>query len=45
MPAGRHTLRLPRGIILVAGFTASDIKPRDCGLNGGGNEVDWLFMK
>lgn len=45
MPAGRHTLRLPKGIIMVAGFTASDIKPRDAGLNGAGDEVDWLFMK
>jgi hypothetical protein len=30
---------------MVAGFTASDIKPRDAGLNGVGDEVDWLFMK
>ena len=45
MTAGRHTLRLPKGIIMVAGFTASDIKPRDAGLNGAGDEVDWLFMK
>lgn len=45
MPAGHHELRLPKGIIMVAGFTCSDIKPRDCGLNGGGDEVDWLFMK
>ena len=43
--AGRHTINLPKGIIMVAGFTASDIKPRDCGLNGGGDEVDWLFQK
>ena len=41
--AGRHTINLPKGIIMVVGFTASDIKPRDCGLNGGGDEVDWLF--
>ncbi|MBQ9656604.1 MAG: hypothetical protein IJV38_11390 [Prevotella sp.] len=45
LPAGRHTLRLPKGIIMVAGFTTTNIKPRDCGLNGAGNEVDWLFQK
>lgn len=45
LPAGHHTLRLPKGIIMVAGFTTSNIKLRDCGLNGAGNEVDWLFMK
>ena len=43
MPAGRHTLRLPKGIIMVAGFTDSELKPRDAGLNGAGDEVDWLF--
>jgi len=45
LPAGRQTLRLPKGIIMVAGFTSSDIKPRDVGINAAGNEVDWLFMK
>ena len=45
LPAGRQTLRLPKGIIMVAGFTTSDIKPRDCGLNGPSSEVDWLFSK
>ncbi len=45
LPAGRHTLRLPKGILIVAGFTDSDINPRDCGLNGSSSEVDWLFQK
>lgn len=45
MPAGRHTLRLPKGIIMVAGFTGDAPQPRDAGLNGAGNEVDWLFQK
>ena len=44
LPAGRQTLRLPKGILMVAGFTQSDIKPRDCGLNGPSGEVDWLFQ-
>ena len=45
LPAGRHALRLPKGILMVAGFTTSNIKPRDCGLNGPSGEVDWLFQK
>ena len=45
LPAGRQTLRLPKGILMVAGFTHSDIKPRDCGLNGPSGEVDWLFQR
>ncbi len=45
LPAGRQTLRLPKGIIMVAGFTTSNLKPRDCGLNGPSSEVDWLFSK
>ena len=43
--AGHHTINLPKGIIMVLGFTADDIKPRDVGLQGAGDEVDWLFMK
>ncbi len=43
LPAGRNTIRLPKGIIMVAGFTADDIKPRDAALQGAGDEVDWLF--
>jgi len=45
LPAGRNTIRLPKGILMVAGFTQSDITPRDCGLNGPSSEVDWLFQK
>ena len=43
--AGHHKLNLPRGIIMVAGFTSDIIKPRDAALKGAGDEVDWLFMK
>ena len=42
---GHHTIRLPKGIIMVAGFTNTDLKIRDARLNGLSNEVDWLFMK
>lgn len=45
LPAGRQTLHLPKGILMVAGFTNSIIKQRDCGLNGPSGEVDWLFQK
>ena len=45
LPAGRHTLRLPKGILMVAGFTTDIIQSRDCGLNGPSSEVDWLFQK
>ncbi|MBR1547297.1 MAG: hypothetical protein IJ637_01035, partial [Prevotella sp.] len=45
LPACRQTLRLPKGIIMVAGFTKSDIRPRDVGINAAGNEVDWLFQR
>ena len=45
LPVGRQTLRLPKGIIMMAGFTQSDIKPRDVGINAAGNEVDWLFQR
>ena len=44
-PAGTHTINLPKGIIMVCGFTSDDIKPRDAGLQGAGDEVDWLFLK
>lgn len=45
LKAGHHKLNLPRGIIMVAGFTSDTIKPRDAALKGAGDEVDWLFMK
>ncbi|MCR5364741.1 MAG: glycoside hydrolase family 20 zincin-like fold domain-containing protein [Prevotella sp.] len=45
LPAGRNTIRLPKGILMVAGFTDSTITPRDCGLNGPSTEVDWLFQR
>ena len=44
-PAGRHTIRLPKGIIMVAGFTSDEIKPRDASLLGASDEVDWLFQR
>ena len=45
LPAGHHRLNLPRGIIMVVGFTSDQIKPRDAALKGAGDEVDWLFLR
>lgn len=45
LPAGHHIIHLPKGIIMVAGFTDTDLKVRDAGLSGSNTEVDWLFMK
>ncbi len=45
LPAGHHKINLPKGIIMVAGFTQTSLKARDAGLNGGNGEVDWLFME
>src|SRR5574344_1793304 len=42
--AGHHKINLPKGIIMVAGFTDTPLKQRDGGLNGGNDEVDWLFL-
>lgn len=44
-PSGQHTINLPKGIIMVAGFTSDDIKSRNVGLQGAGDEVDWLFIQ
>lgn len=41
--AGEHSLTLPRGFLLVAGFTADDVKSRNVGLAGAEDTPDWLF--
>lgn len=40
---GSHELRLPKGILLVLGFTADTITPRDAALSGTDTSIDWLF--
>ena len=40
---GHHTLNLPAGYLLVLGFTNSEVKPRNVGLGGNEDAVDWLF--
>ncbi len=41
--AGEHTLTLPRGFLLVAGFTSDEVKSRNVGLAGSDDTPDWLF--
>jgi hypothetical protein len=40
---GRQTLALPKGWLEVLGFTSDEMKPRNAGLAGGEESVDWLF--
>ncbi len=42
---GKHQLILPRGMLLVLGFTSDEPEVRDAGLAGTGSEeaMDWLF--
>ncbi|MDR0987911.1 MAG: glycoside hydrolase family 20 zincin-like fold domain-containing protein [Prevotellaceae bacterium] len=41
--AGTHQLRLPKGYLLVLGFTDSEVTPRNAALSGSDETVDWLF--
>ena len=41
--SGHHKLSLPKGILLVLGFTNDKIAQRDCGLSGSDKSIDWLF--
>lgn len=42
-PAGHHSLTLPNGLTLVLGFTSDTIKPRNVGLAGNADTMEWLF--
>lgn len=41
--AGSHRLLLPKGMLLVLGYTADHLTPRDAGLSGTDKAIDWLF--
>lgn len=41
--AGHHSLSLPKGVLLVLGFTSDTVAQRDCGLSGSDKAIDWLF--
>lgn len=40
---GLHTLNLPAGYLLVLGLTNSQVQPRNVGIGGNEDTVDWLF--
>lgn len=42
-PAGKHKLLLPKGYALVLGMTGDTISPRDSGLAGKEETMDWMF--
>jgi len=42
-PAGHHSFILPKGLSLVLGFTTDEIKPRNVGLAGNADTMEWLF--
>lgn len=41
--AGKHKLLLPKGYLIVFGFTNKLITPRNAGLAGAEEAMDWLF--
>lgn len=41
--AGKHRLQLPKGFLVVLGYTSDKINPRDAGLSGADSSIDWLF--
>lgn len=41
--AGHHTLLLPKGYLLVLGFTSDTVSFRNVGLAGNADTMDWLF--
>lgn len=42
-PAGHHSFILPKGLSLVLGFTTDSIAPRNVGLAGNADTMEWLF--
>lgn len=40
---GKHSLLLPKGYLLVLGFTTDEVQMRNAGLAGADETVDWLF--
>jgi hypothetical protein len=41
--AGKHKLLLPKGYLLALGFTNNNITPRNAGLAGAEETMDWMF--
>lgn len=42
---GKHKLILPHGYVLLLGFTDSEVKERNAGLEGSQETMDWLFYR
>lgn len=42
-PAGHNSFTMPKGLSLVIGFTTDSIKPRNVGLAGNSETMEWLF--
>lgn len=40
---GKHSLLLPKGYLMVLGFTTDEVQVRNAGLAGADETVDWLF--
>ncbi len=40
---GEHKLMLPKGYLLLLGFTTDNVKPRNAALAGEDEAMDWLF--
>ena len=40
---GKHTLLLPKGYTMVLGFTDAQVTPRNAGLAGAEETMDWMF--
>ena len=41
--AGKYTLLLPKGYTMVLGFTDAQVTPRNAGLAGAEETMDWMF--
>lgn len=42
-PKGTHKLLLPKGMLLLLGFTNDTVAARNVGLSGSDEAIDWLF--
>lgn len=42
-PQGHHVLDLPKGFLLVLGYTSDPVTPREVGLAGADETIDWLM--
>lgn len=43
LKAGHNTLLLPKGYLMVLGFTSDNVVARNVGIEGSDDAIDWLF--